>query len=334
MPASTDWVIPLAVATGASLAFCLSVTWLGCRFRLLHHPGPGRTHRFPVVRLGGVAILPAFLLGLVLTGIGPDLLGGIFVGSIAIAAIGIVDDLIGIRPQVKLAGQTAVAITAVALGVRIVSVSNLFGNPLELGAIVGGVLTVFWLVGMMNAVNLLDGLDGLAPGVVLVSAVILTVLSAQLGNGELVLVGVVLAGSIVGFLPLNAHRARLILGDSGSNLLGFLIGTLAVLGQAKIGTTLLVLGIPILDVAWTMIRRRQSGRPITARDTEHLHHRLLDAGLSRSQVTVFYVFLCAAFGGVALLLDRVEKLFALAVLTGLTALLLYVGAKRAAASKN
>ena len=286
-----------------------------------------------MVRLGGIAILPAFLLGLVFAGTGQQSLVGIVAGAISIVAIGIADDLFGIRPRAKLAGQTAVAIAVVALGLRIVSVSNPFGDPIELNAIVGGVMTVVWLVGMMNAVNLLDGLDGLAPGVVLVSAVILTVLSAQLGNAELVVIGVALAGSIAGFLPLNAHRARLILGDSGSNLLGFLIGALAVLGQAKIGTTLLVLGIPILDVAWTMIRRRQSGRPIAARDTQHLHHRLLALGLSRPQVTMFYVFLCAAFGGAALLLDRIEKLFALAALSGLTALMLYFGTKRAEPKK-
>ena len=162
----------------------------------------------------------------------------------------------------------------------------------------------------------------------MVSAVILAVLSSQLGNEPLLLFGLALAGAIAGFLPLNAYKARLILGDSGSNVLGFLIGCLAVLGQAKIGTTLLVLGIPILDVAWTMIRRRRSGRSVTARDTEHLHHRLLQFGLTKYQVTLVYVALCAVFGSAALLLDRAEKLFGLAALTGVTALLLFLGARR------
>ena len=322
-------LIATAVAAATAFALASMVLRIGRRLNLVHNPGPGRFHTLPVVRLGGLAILPAFLLALTIAGQGPTELFGVYVGAIAITAIGLTDDLFDVSPFAKLVGQTAVGVAAVALGVRIVSVSNPFGGPVELNPAIGGALTVLWLVGMVNAVNLLDGLDGLAPGVVLVSAVILAVLSNQLGNGALVLFGLALAGSIAGFLPLNAYRARLILGDSGSNLLGFLIGSLAVLGQAKIGTTLLVLGIPILDVAWTIIRRSNSGRPITARDTEHLHHGLVRVGLSKPLVAVVYVSLCAAFGCAALLLERTEKLVALMALTGLTALLLYIGAKRA-----
>ena len=311
-----------------SLVLSLLVIRVGRRLSLLHHPGPDRVHSSPVVRLGGLAIMPAFLLALTL-GVGDfGALAGVYVGVVLIAGIGLADDLHGLRPALKLAGQTAVALVAVGLGVRISVVSNPFGGVIELDVAVGGALAVFWLVGMMNAVNLLDGLDGLAPGVVLVSAVILAILSGQLGNEALLLFGLALAGAIAGFLPLNAYHARLILGDSGSNVLGFLIGCMAVLGQAKIGTTLLVLGIPILDVAWTMIRRRRSGRSVTERDTEHLHHRLLQFGLSKYQVTMVYVALCAAFGASALLLDRAEKLLGLAALTVVTALLLFLGARK------
>lgn len=286
-----------------------------------------------MVRFGGVAILPAVLLGLLLTSPDPESLIGISLCAIAIAGIGFADDLWEIPPSGKLIGQFAVAASAVLFGVQIAAVSNPFGGVFELDIVFGSLITVFWLVGMMNAVNLLDGLDGLAPGVVLVAAMILSLLSAQLGNGVLTLFGLALAGSVAGFLPLNAHNAKLILGDSGSNLLGFLIGVIAVLGQAKIGTALLVLGIPILDVGWAIVRRYRSGRGIMSRDTEHLHHRLLDAGLSRLQVTIVYVLLCALFGVSALLLERAEKLIALAVLTALTAVMIYVGARRAGTNR-
>lgn len=295
----------------------------------MHLPGPGRVHEIPVVRFGGIAILPAVLLAALLTSPNPESLLGISLCSLAIAGIGFADDLWGIPPLGKLAGQGAVAVAALMFGVQISAISNPFGGVMELSTVLGGMLTIFWLVGMMNAVNLLDGLDGLAPGVVFVAALIMSLLSAQLGNGVLALFGLALAGSVAGFLPLNAHNAKLILGDSGSNLLGFLIGVLAVLGQAKIGTALLVLGIPILDVGWAIVRRIRSGSGIMSRDTEHLHHRLLDAGLTRPQVTVVYVTLCAAFGASALLLERAEKLIALAVLATLTVVLIYVGAKRA-----
>lgn len=281
-----------------------------------------------------MAILPAVLLALLLTSPDPESLIGISLCAVIIAGIGFADDLWEIPALAKLIGQSTVAVLAVLFGVQIAAISNPFGGVIELDVFLGSSLTIVWLVGMMNAINLLDGLDGLAPGVVLVASLIMSLLSAQLGNGVLALFGLALAGSVAGFLPLNAHNAKLILGDSGSNLLGFLIGVLAVLGQAKIGTTLLVLGIPILDVGWAIVRRFRSGRGIMSRDTEHLHHRLLDAGLSRPQVTIVYVLLCAAFGASALLLERAEKLIALAVLTLLTAIMIYVGAKRAATKRQ
>ena len=317
-----------------SIGLSHAAIWIGWRTNSLHLPGPGRTHCRPLVRFGGIAILPAVLLALTLTSPAVQSLAGIAICAAVITGIGLADDLWGIPPLGKLAGQCTVAVAAVAFGVRIAALSNPLGGVIELDAVLGSGLTIFWLVGMMNAVNLLDGLDGLAPGVVLVATLIMSILSAQLGNWALVLFGLALAGAVAGFLPFNAHKAKLILGDSGSNLLGFLIGTLAILGQAKIGTALLVLGIPILDVVWTIVRRRLSGRGIMNRDTEHLHHLLVDAGFSRLQVAIIYVLLCSAFGSSALLLERAEKLIALALLVGLTALMLYVGAKRSANNRR
>ena len=321
----------LAFALAALFAGAASflVLGIGNRLKVLDFPGPDRPHLKPVVRLGGLAILPAFMISLLVTVSDPGRFFGLAACAVAIAAVGFVDDICRLRPWLKLAGQTSVALAAFALGVRILGVSNPLGGVIELPVELAMTLTVFWLVGMMNAINLLDGLDGLAPGVVLVAALIFAILSAQLGSAQLALVGLALAGAIAGFLPFNAYHARLILGDSGSQLLGFLIGALAVLGQAKIGTALLVLGIPILDVAWTIIRRRLSGRGIMSRDTDHLHHRLLAAGLSRSQVTIVYVGLCAAFGVSGLLLDRFEKVIGLVALGAVTGTLLYVGARRA-----
>ena len=326
----------VAFFTSGLIAFAFShaINRAGRRLQLLHHPGPKRVHSSPVVRIGGMAILPAVIVALLAISSNPLDFLGISICAVLIAVVGLTDDVWELPPLGKLAGQAGAAIAAVAFGVRIEVVSNPFGGVVELDPVFGAALTVFWLLGMMNAINLLDGLDGLAPGVVLVAALIMALLSAQLGNDSLALFGLILAGSVAGFLPLNAHNAQLILGDSGSNLLGFLIGALAVLGQAKIGTTLLVLGIPILDVGWAIVRRYRSGRGIMSRDTEHLHHRLLDAGLSRIQVTIVYVLLCAAFGASALLLEPAQKLIALSLLTSLTAAMIYVGSKRAATKRH
>ena len=327
-------LIAFLASAVASAVLCYGVVRIGWHYDLLHHPGPGRVHSSPVVRFGGAAILPAALAGLLLTSLDHRSVIAVSVCAVVITGVGLTDDLLELPPWVKLAGQFAVAIAAVGSGVHIAVISNPLGGVIELHFLLGALISVIWLVGMMNAINLLDGLDGLASGVVLVSALIMAILSAQLGNPALVLFGLAIGGAILGFLPFNVCKARLILGDSGSNLLGFLVGTLAILGQAKIGTALLVLGIPILDVVWTIIRRRRSGRAITSRDTEHLHHRLVDAGLSRPQVAIGYVFLCAAFGGSALLLDRAEKLIALAALTVLTGCMLYVSAKRATSNRG
>lgn len=327
----TDVAISLIAFVAAGLvSFSLSIaaTRVGRQSISLHLPNPGRIYGSQTVRIGGVVILPAALIAMLLTSMDPRSLVGIGACAIAIAGVGLADDIWDMPALGKLTGQIAVAIAAVAFGVHIKVISSPLGGAIELGFVPGAALTVFWLVGMMNAINLLDGLDGLAPGVVLVAALTLSVLSANLGNGALAVLGLALAGAIAGFLPFNVYRAKLILGDSGSNLLGFLIGTLAVLGQAKIGTALLVLGIPILDVAWTIVRRYSSGRGIMDRDREHLHHRLLDSGLSRPQVTVLYVFLCAAFGASALLLEPAEKLIALGALAAVTAGLIYLGVKR------
>ena len=301
---------------------------IGDHLHVWDMPGDGRVHLKAAVRLGGPAILPAFLLALLVSASDPEQFLGLAACAVIITAIGLLDDFKDLVPWHKLAGQTAVATLALAIGVQISFVSNPFGGVIELNVIVGGLLTVFWLVGMMNAINLLDGLDGLAPGVVLVAALVMAVLSDRLGSYALVLFGLALAGAIGGFLPFNAYRARIFLGDSGSQLLGFLIGSLAVLGQAKIGTALLVLGIPILDVAFTMGRRWMSGHGIMNRDTGHLHHRLLNAGLARWQVTVFYVALCGAFGASALLIERTGKLFAIGVLALVTMGLLYLAGRQ------
>ena len=312
------------VAAAASLA----AIRVGDHLRLWDFPGEGRVHLRAAIRLGGPTILPAFLLALLLSASDPEQYLGLVSCAVLITAIGLLDDLKGLAPWRKLAGQIAVATLALAIGVQISFVSNPFGGVVELNAIAGGLLTVFWLVGMMNAINLLDGLDGLAPGVVLVAALVMAVLSDRLGAYPLVLFGLALAGAIGGFLPFNAYRARIFLGDSGSQLLGFLIGALAVLGQAKIGTALLVLGIPILDVAFTMGRRWLSGHGIMNRDTGHLHHRLHDAGLARWQVTVIYVSLCGAFGASALLIERTGKLVAIGVLALVTIGLLYLAGRQ------
>jgi UDP-GlcNAc:undecaprenyl-phosphate GlcNAc-1-phosphate transferase len=184
-------------------------------------------------------------------------------------------------------------------------------------------LTIFWVMGMINTVNWLDGLDGLATGVTAIAALLFAVHAYRLGQTTVALFPLALAAACLGFLPFNFHPARVFMG-SGSWVLGFALASLSILAPAKVATALLVLGIPIIDVAWLILRRwRERGNPTLA-GRDHLHYRLLDMGLSQRQIVLFYYTFCATFGLLALLIeDRFFKLVALGVMSALTLALLW-----------
>jgi UDP-N-acetylmuramyl pentapeptide phosphotransferase/UDP-N-acetylglucosamine-1-phosphate transferase len=185
-------------------------------------------------------------------------------------------------------------------------------------------LTVFWVMGMINTVNWLDGLDGLAAGVTAIASLLFAIHAYRLGQTTVALFPLALAAACLGFLPFNFHPARVFMGSSGSMFLGFALASLSILAPAKVATALLVLGIPIIDVAWVVIRRwRQRGDPTLA-GRDHLHFRLLDFGLSQRQIVILYYLFCAIFGLLALLVEvRLFKLMALGIMGSLTLVLLW-----------
>src|SRR5262249_38045780 len=161
--------------------------------------------------------------------------------------------------------------------------------------------TWFWVVGMMNTINWVDGLDGLAGGVVTITALIMAAISWLLGQHTTALLCAVLAGATLGFLPLNLHPARLFMGDSGAMFLGLALAVLANVGGAKLATMLLLLGLPIADTARVIMRRVRAGRSPLRFDRSHLHYRLLEGGLSQRQIVLLFYAITALFGGVTLL---------------------------------
>ncbi len=185
---------------------------------------------------------------------------------------------------------------------------------------------------MINIVNWIDGLDGLAAGVTLIAAIILAIHTWTLGQYTVALLPLALAGACVGFLPFNFHPARIFMGDSGAMVLGYVLAIAAIIGGAKLASALLVLGVPILDGVWMVLYRRYSGGRASAADRRHLHHRLLDLGLSQRQVVLLYYTVSALFGAIALLVPdgyRALKLAALGLLVLLLAgVLLYVTRRR------
>ncbi|MBI3737645.1 MAG: undecaprenyl/decaprenyl-phosphate alpha-N-acetylglucosaminyl 1-phosphate transferase, partial [Chloroflexi bacterium] len=210
--------------------------------------------------------------------------------------------------------QLVAAIIAVASGVMIHEIPNPFGAAFILDDWFAILFTLFWLMGMINTVNWLDGVDGLAAGVVGISAFVLFIHTVDLQQISIALLGSALIGTIFGFLRFNFFPAKIFLGSAGALVLGFVLGELSIIGGAKVASALLVLCIPILDVAWQIFSRVRAGKSPFSADRGHLHHRLLDRGLSQRAIVIAYYAFTALFGALALILPSgAYKLIALII---------------------
>ena len=190
------------------------------------------------------------------------------------------------------------------LDVRDPTADGPFGGVIALPMWAAVVLSLFWMAGMVNTVNFLDGLDGLAGGVVAIAAAVLAFVALKLGQHDVSVLGLALAGAAAGFLPHNFHPARIFMGTSGAWFLGFVLASLAIVGGAKLATALLVVGVPVLDVALLILMRVIAKQPVWQGDRRHLHHRLLDTGLGHRGTVLLYYGLSAAFGLYALAFTR------------------------------
>lgn len=338
-------VAVFSLTFGASLVFVSRAIRIAEHLGILDQPGPRRVHVQAMPRFGGVAVFLAFALGLAATFTFDVerfqeevarlviLLGG----AAFITGVMVYDDVLGIPPIPKLVWQIGAALVVVAprlrgdgYGIVIDQFNAPFAGVVHLPIVVALGFTLFWIVGMMNTLNWVDGLDGLAASVTLVGCAVLFLHTYFWPRGNpqftISLLPLVLGGAVLGFLVFNWHPARIILGDAGANFLGFTLAVVSIIGGAKIATALLALGLPILDVAWVILYRVVHGRSPLHADRGHLHHRLLDAGWSQAQVVLFVAGVSAVFGAGALLLpDRTTKLAAiiavgivlLATLTGI-----------------
>lgn len=316
--------------TAGSLALAITplAGRLGLRYGIADRPGGRRRHQGVVSRLGGVAMYLGFTAAVLISlpirswlppgPLGPDpkeitRLTAVLLGSAFIFVFGLLDDRRELSPRALYLGQTIAALIAIAGLIFIERVMNPFTNeltifpwPLVLG------FTLFWYVGMMNTVNFLDGLDGLAAGVAAITAAVLTVHMLREGQHSVALLPLALLGATLGFLPYNFHPARVFMGSCGALFLGFALAALSLVAGARVATVLLVVGIPILDVAWQIFSRLRRGRSISQGDRGHLHFRLLDLGLSQRQIVGLYWGFSAAFGVLALVLSsRLYKLIAI-----------------------
>jgi UDP-GlcNAc:undecaprenyl-phosphate GlcNAc-1-phosphate transferase len=308
------FVLALVVAALATPV----VRWVAHRLALYDAPTSRKIHATPTPRLGGIAIALGFfapLIGLlaynnalaVLFTAEPMQTLGLFVGGAAILAVGIWDDVRGMRATRKLVLQVAVAVLMFSFGYSVDRLSIPLLGTWELGPITNAVLTVAWFVALMNAVNLIDGLDGLAGGVAFFALVSMYVIASvdALPNLLTTLYAAALAGAVLGFLFYNFNPATIFMGDCGSLFLGLMLAAVSLQTQAKSSTaialtaTALALGLPILDTLLTVVRRVKRGRSVFSADREHLHHRLLAIGLSPRQVALVLYGMCGVFGGLA-----------------------------------
>ncbi|MBI4534453.1 MAG: undecaprenyl/decaprenyl-phosphate alpha-N-acetylglucosaminyl 1-phosphate transferase [Candidatus Melainabacteria bacterium] len=327
----------------------LSISWWltpeirsrAMRLGLVDKPGEERRiHKIAVPRLGGVAIYISIILTLTImiaiTGRFPRQggLAGIAVGGTLVFVLGLLDDLESLPAKVKLLVQILAGCAAYSLGVRIKSIPIPMNMNVDLGFlhIQGGMpielgmwslpLTVFWLVGVANAVNLIDGMDGLAAGVSAISSLTIwaVAMAVNINQPYAALIAAVLAGALLGFLRWNFNPARIFLGDSGAYLAGFILGAVSITGVLKGATAvtlivptfmlvLLILFFPLLDTSWAIVRRVIKRKSIFAPDAEHIHHRLLQTGLSQKNVAYLIYGVSAILGLIAAHLVNQEGYF-------------------------
>ena len=300
---------------------------IAMRLGAVDRPGARRVHARPIPRAGGLAVGVAFLIvGLAMLGLAttdgiPLSLGSLtrselavlFGGSALAMGFGFLEDVVQLRARWQLVFQFVLALVAVAGGVTISAINNPFGGGLLPFATPFAIFfTILWIVGMINSINFIDGLDGLSSGVSIIAALTLGVISMTTGfdQPEIALLCAILAGSLLGFLPRNFHPAHIFIGTTGVYLVGFALAVLSILGTAKVAVALLVLGVPIIDTFWIIVRRLLAGQsPFTA-DRGHLHHRLLDLGLGHREAVLAIYAICGVLAVLSLVLSGTGQLTA------------------------
>jgi UDP-GlcNAc:undecaprenyl-phosphate GlcNAc-1-phosphate transferase len=315
-------VVVLAAAT-AAYATPL-VRKLATHVGMVDEIGERRMHEQPKPRIGGIAVFLGFAFALFST-LGyliardelrdfnkiHDVIGLLFGGTL-ILMVGIWDDIMGLRPRNKFVAQIVVAGISLLYGFVIKDVANPFhpGDYIHFAVPWNYALTLIWYVGMMNAINFIDGLDGLLSGLTAISGTSLAIIAVGHGHPELALVLAALVGGTLGFLPYNFNPATIILGDSGALFIGYVFATVSIIGTSKTAFTisllipLIVLALPILDTFVTIIRRTSKGKKITEGDRGHFHHQLVFRfGLNVRQAVLLIYALCVVLGVVAFLVS-------------------------------
>lgn len=339
-----QYLFSFLTALAFSFIFAFFIRKFSLKYHIVDDPlnrPDSKIHSKPIALLGGIAIFCSFnlvvliylkyLLGGYLL---PKYLWGIFFGGLILMIGGFLDDKFNLRPKYQIIFPILASLAVIASGIGIEYITNPFGGIVYLQqfsinlfslhdlpykiTLLADLFTFLWLMGMMYTTKILDGLDGLVSGITAIGSFIVFCLSltSQVDQPETAMLAIILAGAALGFLILNFNPAKIYLGEGGSLFAGFMLGVLAIISGGKIATALLIMGIPILDLAWVIIRRifKDKKSPFKNADRKHLHFRLLDMGFSHRQAVLFLYLLITIFGTASILLSSNQKILALGVL--------------------
>jgi UDP-GlcNAc:undecaprenyl-phosphate GlcNAc-1-phosphate transferase len=299
-------------------------------------------HKNGISRFGGVAIISAFILSIVINKnlvLSAPLIGVLF-GSLAILVLGVIDDLRQMSWKTQLFFQFFIVMFVYIMGVRLEYITNPLGGILMLksgaGYAVGLFVSIAWVVFLMNTMNWIDGVDGVAGGVTLVSVVTIFFLSLrpEVNQPPIAIITAVLIGALMAFLLFNFYPARILAGTSGSMFMGFILAIMAIFAGAKIATTLLVMAVPIIDALWVICERLGSGGSIFSADKRHLHYRLIEIGWTPRKICIFYYGITALVAIVALNTNALGKAVTFLIVAIIMVGILFVIRRKTIMKKN
>ena len=321
MQLSMRILVAVVIALALSLAATPGVKWLAHRVGAIDVPkDTRRVHQLPIPRLGGLAIFIGFLVSVLIMANIDVQIRGILIGAIIVVILGVVDDIVSLRAYIKFIVQIIAAVVAVMHGVVVEVFTNPFvfsGEELVFLNYLSIPLTIIWIVGITNSVNLIDGLDGLAVGVSTISSIVMLIIALMVPDPNVAIIMAALAGACIGFLPYNFNPAKIFMGDTGALLLGYVLATVSIIGLFKFyavvsfAAPFLVLAVPLFDTSFAFFRRLIKGQNPMSPDRGHFHHRLLDMGLSQKQAVAILYAVSGFLGLVAVVLTTRDEMRAL-----------------------
>lgn len=316
----SNYILPLLVSLIISFISTPIVRKIAFKVGAVDIPKDNRRmHKKPIPFLGGVAIYIAVIIGmLIFMPLKSSSTIAFILGGTVIMLTGLIDDFVDLSPKKKLLLQFLAASILVVGGVTIKSLTYPFSKTgasqiIELSLLVSIPITLFWIVGITNTINLIDGLDGLSAGVTAISSISLMIVAYKLGYKETVVISGIVAGSTLGFLPYNFNPAKIFMGDAGALFLGFMLSAISIEGVMKssaaiaVVVPIMILGIPIFDTTFAICRRLAKGQHPMQADKGHLHHRLLRHGYSQRKTVIILYGVSIVFGLIAISITKVNS---------------------------